>query len=138
MFQLFSFYSKNVISKVSQAYRINGDDLLIWNKYIWRGTMSQFQSIMNKSKVLDKMGTLYMSVVLLFILIGFYFYSQSLIKVEAPEFDPGNKIIITLPDGKMIYTYENLIYEKNGKLIYKGENSTLNLTGGKVDNKKWQ
>ncbi len=100
--------------------------------------MSQFQSMINKRKALDKMGTLYMAIVLLFILIGFYFYSQSLIKVETPEFDPGNKIIITLPDGKIIYTYENLIYEENGKLIYKGENSTLNLTGGKVDYKNWE
>ena len=68
-------------------------------------------------------------------MIGLYFYSQALIKVEAPQLELGEKIVVTLSDGKTIYTYENLLVEEEGKLLYKGANSTIDLTGGVVDMK---
>ncbi|MCM3706588.1 MULTISPECIES: hypothetical protein [Cytobacillus] len=67
-----------------------------------------------------------------------YFYSQSLIIIEAPKKDLGEKIIIQLPSGKSVFTYENLIVEEEGKLFYKGERNTLDLTGGKIVYEDWK
>ncbi|KAB2337275.1 hypothetical protein F7731_06575 [Cytobacillus depressus] len=67
-----------------------------------------------------------------------YFYSQSLIKIEAPKKDLGEKVIIHLPTGNQIFTYENLIVNEDGKLFYKGERNTLELTGGVVIYKDWK
>ena len=44
---------------------------------------------------------------------------------------------MTLSDGKTIYTYENLLVEEEGKLLYKGANSTIDLTGGVVVYEEW-
>ncbi|MGD6941428.1 hypothetical protein ACQCT6_05300 [Cytobacillus gottheilii] len=67
-----------------------------------------------------------------------YYYARSQIVIEAPKENLGEKIIITLPTGKNIYTFENLIVEENGKLLYKGERSTLDLTGGVVVYENWE
>ncbi|WP_080846941.1 hypothetical protein [Cytobacillus gottheilii] len=69
---------------------------------------------------------------------GFYYYAKSQIVIEAPKENLGEKIIITLPSGKNIYTYENLVVEEKGKLLYKGERSTLDLTGGIVVYENWE
>ncbi|MEK3855417.1 hypothetical protein [Cytobacillus sp. FSL H8-0458] len=66
-----------------------------------------------------------------------YFYSQSLITIEAPKKELGEKIIIQLPSGKSVFTYENLIVEEEGKLFYKGERNTLDLTGGTIVYEEW-
>lgn len=65
------------------------------------------------------------------------FYSQSLIKIEAPKKELGKKVIIELPSGDQIFTYENLIVNEDGKLYYKGERNELDLTGGIVLYEEW-
>lgn len=67
-----------------------------------------------------------------------YFYSQSLIKIEAPEKVLGEKIIIKLPSGDHVFTYENLIVNEGGKLYYKGERNEIDLTGGIVTYEEWE
>jgi hypothetical protein len=66
-----------------------------------------------------------------------YYYAKSQIVIEAPAKNLGEKVIIQLPTGRNIYTYENLIVEENGKLLYKGERNTLDLTGGHVVYETW-
>ncbi|MBU8877547.1 hypothetical protein BGM26_00910 [Bacillus sp. FJAT-29790] len=66
-----------------------------------------------------------------------YFYSKSLIKIEAPKKDLGQKIIIKLPSGDQVFTYENLIVNEDGKLYYKGDRNTVDLTGGIVLIEEW-
>jgi hypothetical protein len=99
--------------------------------------MDQFQRIFNETKPFYKAGFAYILLALIAIIMGLYFYSQALIKVEAPERVLGEKVVVTLPAGKTIYTYENLIVEEDGKLLYKGENSTIDLTGGVVVYEEW-
>lgn len=70
-------------------------------------------------------------------LIFLYFYGKSTIVIEAPKENLGKKVIVELPSGKNIYTYENRIREEDGKLIYKGERNTLDLTGGTVVYENW-
>ena len=65
-------------------------------------------------------------------------YSKSLIKIKSPKPVLGEKVIITLPEGKTVYTYENLIIEEEGKLLYKGEINTIDLTGGQIAYKNWE
>lgn len=72
------------------------------------------------------------------VFLSFYFYSQSLIRVEVPEQTPGEKVVITLPDGGKIFTYENFIVEKQGKVYYKGERNTIEFTGGFVIYENWK
>ncbi|MEH7484583.1 hypothetical protein V7157_26630 [Neobacillus drentensis] len=66
-----------------------------------------------------------------------YFY-QNTIRIEAPIENPGPKVVIHLPNGQKVYTYENLIFEKDGKTYYKGERNTIDLTGGTVDFEEWK
>jgi hypothetical protein len=74
---------------------------------------------------------------LIAILLSFYFYSQSLIRVESPEQKLGEKVIISLPDGGRILTYENFIVEEKGKLYYKGERNKIDFSGGIVIYENW-
>jgi hypothetical protein len=71
------------------------------------------------------------------LMLGFSKYAQSTIKIEAPQIDNGRKVIVHLPNGKEVFTYENLIVKEGEKLLYKGERNTLDLTGGKVEYKDW-
>jgi hypothetical protein len=79
--------------------------------------------------------------ILIFLIAGLIFvihlYLKSLIKIEAPEVDLGRKVVIQLPNGKEILTYENLIVEEDGKLYYEGEFNTIDVTGGVVVIKDW-
>jgi hypothetical protein len=100
--------------------------------------MSQSEQTTNGSNQFHKLWRLYVLLVLFLIMIGFYFYSQSLIRIETPKEDPGEKVIITLPTGKTIFTYENFIVEEDGKLLYKGERNTIDLTGGEVVYENWE
>ena len=70
-------------------------------------------------------------------LLGFSKYAQSTINLDTPEFDNGRKVVVHLPNGREVYTYENLIVQEGDKLLYKGERNTLDLTGGKVEFKDW-
>ena len=80
---------------------------------------------------------LYVTAALSAILLSFYFYSQSLIRVDSPEQKLGEKVIISLPDGGRILTYENFIVEEKGKLYYKGERNTIDFSGGIVIYENW-
>ncbi|MGD6841717.1 hypothetical protein ACQCVH_04275 [Bacillus infantis] len=66
-----------------------------------------------------------------------FYYSTSLIKIETPEKDLGQKVVIELPAGKNIYTYEKLLIKENGKLYYKGERNEIDLTGGRIIYEDW-
>lgn len=72
------------------------------------------------------------------LLIGALLYLKSQIRIETPEVDLGRKVIIQLPNGKEIQTYENLLIEKEGKLYYEGEWNTINITGGTVVFQDWK
>ncbi|MBB6443628.1 hypothetical protein [Bacillus benzoevorans] len=80
---------------------------------------------------------LYVIAALCAVLLSFYFYSQSLIRVDAPKEKLGEKVIVTLPDGGRVFTYENFIVEEKGKLLYKGERNTIDFTGGNVIYENW-
>jgi len=71
-------------------------------------------------------------------MVGFSRYAQSTIKIEAPQVDNGKKVVVVLPNGKKVFTFEKLLVEENGKLYYKGERNTIDLTGGKVEYKDWE
>nr|WP_263327562.1 hypothetical protein [Neobacillus sp. Marseille-Q6967] len=66
-----------------------------------------------------------------------HFY-RSTIKIEAPEVDLGEKVVIHLPNGQKVFTYENLIIEKDGKTYYQGERNRIDLTGGTVTYENWE
>jgi len=84
------------------------------------------------------MWSLYFIIAVITLLLSTYFYSKSLIKIKAPKQVLGEKVIITLPEGKTVYTFENLIIEEDGKLYYKGESNTLDLTGGQIVYENWK
>lgn len=100
--------------------------------------MNRSEQTTNENNSFYKLWPLYVVLVLFLIMIGLYFYSQSLIRIETPKEDPGDKVIITLPTGKTIFTYENFIVEEDGKLLYKGERHTIDLTGGEVVYENWE
>lgn len=64
-------------------------------------------------------------------------YLKSMIRVETPQVDLGRKVVVHLEDGKEIQTYENLLVKKKGKLYYKGEFNTIDVTGGIVVFHNW-
>jgi hypothetical protein len=66
-----------------------------------------------------------------------FYYSTSTIKIKSPEKDLGQKVVIELPAGKNIYTYEKLLIKENGKLYYKGERNEIDLTGGRIIYEDW-
>lgn len=100
--------------------------------------MNRSEQTTNENNSFYKLWPLYVVLVFFLIMIGLYFYSQSLIRIETPKEDPGDKVIITLPSGKMVFTYENFIVEEDGKLFYKGERNTIDLTGGEVVYENWE
>ncbi|WML56434.1 hypothetical protein [Neobacillus sp. PS2-9] len=79
-----------------------------------------------------------MSLIIAAGIIFFHYYDQSSIKIEAPSEKLGQKVVIELPNGQKVYTYDNLIYKKDGKTYYKGERNTIDLTGGTVAYEEWK
>lgn len=65
-------------------------------------------------------------------------YFKNDIVIDKPEEDLGEKVVVVLPNGKEVYTYENLIVSENGKLYYKGDRSSIDLTGGIVRFEEWK
>ncbi|CAI9389852.1 hypothetical protein ACTQ5K_04050 [Niallia sp. Sow4_A1] len=80
------------------------------------------------------------SILLLTTLFGGYIFSDKYFASEPrtgkEEF--GEKVVITLPNGKKVFTYENLIVKEDGKLLYKGERNTIDLSGGVVVYEDWK
>jgi len=68
----------------------------------------------------------------------FHYYYQSSIKIDAPQEKLGEKVVIHMPNGQKVYTYDNFIIEKDGKTFYKGERNTIDLTGGTVVYEEWK
>jgi hypothetical protein len=100
--------------------------------------MSRAERLAKQHKPYYKMWSLYILAGFIVLILSLYFYSKTLIRIEAPKQILGEKVIITLPAGKKVYTYENLIIEEEGKLLYKGERNTLNLTGGQIVYENWE
>ncbi len=69
--------------------------------------------------------------------IGWYYY-QNTIKIEAPSEEVGKKVVIHLPNGQKVYTYDHLIVKKDGKTYYKGDRNTIDLTGGTISFENWK
>ena len=100
--------------------------------------MSRVERLAKQRKPFYKMWSLYFIIAVITLLLSTYFYSKSLIKIKSPKQVLGEKVIITLPEGKTVYTFENLIIEEDGKLYYKGERNTLDLTGGQIVYENWK
>ncbi|WP_462409667.1 hypothetical protein [Neobacillus sp. Marseille-QA0830] len=86
-----------------------------------------------KGLILILLGAVFFSVSL----FVFSHYYQSTIRIDAPEENVGKKVVIHMPNGQKVYTYENLIVEKNGKMYYKGDQNTIDLTGGTITYENW-
>ena len=102
------------------------------------GTMSRAERFSNQRKPFYKKKSFYLLLSIFALILSLYYYSKSLIKIEAPEKVLGKKVIITLPAGQTVYTYENLIIKDDGKLLYKGESNTIDLTGGQIAYENWE
>jgi len=72
------------------------------------------------------------------LIVAIHYYFKSQIKIEAPEVDLGRKVIIQLPTGEELQTYENLLVERDGKLYYDGEINTIDVTDGVVVIQDWK
>ncbi|WP_075981145.1 hypothetical protein [Bacillus massilinigeriensis] len=101
--------------------------------------MNRSDRHINNKKLIYQRFSLNLTIVI--VIIGFFsihLYLQSLIKIEAPNKELGRKVIVEMPNGKDIYTYEKLIVKKEGKVLYKGERNTIDLTGGKIIYNNWK
>lgn len=102
--------------------------------------MSRLELYHNKPKQFSWKGLflfLFSGVILTIGFFIFRYYDQNSIKIEAPTENLGEKIVIELPNGQKVYTYENLIVKKEGNLYYKGERNTINLNGGTITYEQW-
>lgn len=103
--------------------------------------MTRLELYHDKPKQLSWKGPFLFILACIILTVGFFVFRHfyfSTIKIEAPEKDLGPKVVIHLPSGQKVYTYENLIFEKDGKTYYKGERNTIDLTGGTVDYENWK
>lgn len=71
------------------------------------------------------------------LIVAIHYYLKSQIKIEAPEIDLGQKVIVQLPDGRELQTFENLLIEEDGKLYYEGELNTIDISDGIVIVQDW-
>jgi hypothetical protein len=94
-----------------------------------------------KTKQLPWKGLIFSLAASLILTAGFFvfrYYYQSTIKIDAPAEQLGEKVVIHLPNGQKVYTYDNFLVKKNGKTYYKGERNTIDLTGGTVAYEDWK
>lgn len=75
---------------------------------------------------------------LIAVIFALYIFKQSLIVIEKPQIDLGKKVVIHLPTGSTVYTYENLIVNEKGKFYYEGERNKIDLTGGELVYEEWE
>jgi hypothetical protein len=103
--------------------------------------MTRIELYHQKAKQFSWKWPLFFILTLMIVTAGFFLfkhYYQSTIKIEAPDENQGSKVVIHLPDGKEVFTYENYILEKDGRIYYKGERNTIDLTGGTVTYENWE
>jgi hypothetical protein len=103
--------------------------------------MTRFELYHQKSKQFSWKGSISFLLTFIIVTAGFFvfrYYYLSTIKIESPEENLGSQVVIHLPDGKEVFTYENYIYEKDGRTYYKGERNTIDLTGGTVVYENWE
>ncbi|MEH7111176.1 hypothetical protein V7124_02225 [Neobacillus niacini] len=103
--------------------------------------MTRIELYHQKTKQFSWKRPFFFILTLIIVTAGFFLfkhYYQSTIKIEAPDENLGSKVVIHLPDGKEVFTYENYILEKDGRIYYKGERNTIDLTGGTVTYENWE
>lgn len=101
--------------------------------------MQNSRATKRKGKVFRK-GILSFLVIVLLLLAAYKVYHMVLppTKIEAPQPELGRQVIVHLPDGKEVYTYEFYIKRKKGRVYYKGERNKIDLTKGKIEYKDWE
>lgn len=103
--------------------------------------MNRIELYHNKPKQFQwKVPFFFLLLSILIVAGGFYLYQQydqRTIRIDTPNDSPGKKIVVSLPNGHEVFTYEKYIVKKGGKTYYKGERNTIDLTGGKVEYKDW-
>lgn len=101
--------------------------------------MSRFNRYMTyKPWISIKIIFLLVCLIVLSLLVAKLYLYKGFVTDQPKEKELGEKIIVILPSGKEVYTYENLVTSENGKLIYKGDRSKINLTGGIVKYEDWE
>ncbi|MEH7013391.1 hypothetical protein V7087_21700 [Neobacillus niacini] len=103
--------------------------------------MTRFELYHQKPKQFSLKGPFFFILTFIILAVGFFvfrYYYQSTINIESPEENLGSQVVIHLPDGKEVFTYENYIFEKDGRTYYKGERNTIDLTGGTVTYENWE
>lgn len=70
-------------------------------------------------------------------ILFFQHYWDKTIRINAPKEDLGKKVVVQLPNGQEVFTYEKRIFQKDGKTYYKGERNKIDLTGGTISYKNW-
>jgi hypothetical protein len=103
--------------------------------------MTRLELYHDKPKQFFWKGPFFFILTSILLTVGFFvfrYYYQNTIRIEAPSENLGRKVVIELPSGQKVFTYENLLYEKDGKTYYKGDRNTIDLTGGTVEYKNWK
>lgn len=103
--------------------------------------MTRIELYHQKTKKISWKRPFFFILTFIILIAGFFVfrhYYQSTIKIESPDENLGSKVVIHLPDGKEVFTYENYIIERDGRTYYKGERNTIDLTGGTVIYQNWE
>jgi hypothetical protein len=103
--------------------------------------MTRFELYHEKPKQFSWKGPFFFVLACIIVTVGFFLfrnYYGNTIRIEVPVVDLGPKVVIDLPNGQKVFTYENLIVEKDGKTYYKGERNIIDLTGGTVKYENWK
>lgn len=103
--------------------------------------MSRVELYHNKTKLFHwKVPFLFLLLLSLLLSGGYLIYQhyfENTIRIDSPEENAGKKVVVSLPNGQEVFTYEKFIVKKGGKTYYQGERNTIDLTGGKVAYKDW-
>lgn len=103
--------------------------------------MTRLELYHHQTRHFNWKGPLFILVFSLFILagclLGYRHYFENSIKLDAPKPNLGPKVVVQLPNGQKVFTYKNLIYQKDGKTFYQGERNMIDLTGGTVAYQNW-
>lgn len=108
----------------------------------WREkSLTRLELYHNNQKSYSWKGPIFFIFICIFITTSFFVlhhYFQSTIRIDEPTVDMGRKVVVHLPNGQKVYTYDKLIVEKDGRTYYKGERNTIDLTGGTVTYQNWK